>query len=119
SYSDSGRTSATVAGTLQLEVSADHGIAKAFFLPFQVTVLASGRIEVATDGAVSAVGVYGGSLLNAGYLRVVSTSSGAPVLDANDTRNFFSASIAGSSAVGVSSVGDATFINNGTIEVSS
>ena len=107
--------SAYVAGSLLLEVSGNEGIAKGFFQPYQVTVLASGSVDVETSGAIMAVGVFGGSLLNAGHVRVASSNSAAPVLDDFDSGLRLQESR--SSAVGVFYDSGASFINNGTLEV--
>ena len=118
-YTDEpGEVSATIAGALILDVAASEGIAKGFYAPFEVTVLASGTVDVLTSGAVSAVGVYGGSLLNAGHVRIISTNSGAPALDDYDIA-FTRPELAESSAVGLFSEAGNVFINTGTLEVSS
>jgi Ca2+-binding RTX toxin-like protein len=119
SYLDTGTTSAIVAGSLILEVAGSDGIAKGLFLPAEVSVLDTGRIEVLTSGAVSALGIFGGTLFNAGHVRVVSTNTSAPVLDRYET-SFTRPELAASSATGVfNDRTDSIFINNGTIEVSS
>jgi Ca2+-binding RTX toxin-like protein len=115
---DGGTSNALISGSLLLEVAKDSGIAKAFFIPFEVTILATGSVEVLTSGAVMAVGVHGGGVLNAGVLRVVSSNSGAPVLDDFDIVGMRPQEAA-SSAVGSWSSSGQVFINNGTIEVSS
>ena len=100
-YTDEpGEVSATIAGALILDVAASEGIAKGFYAPFEVTVLASGTVDVLTSGAVSAVGVYGGSLLNAGQSGSSTLNSGAPALDDYDIA-FTRPELAESSATGL------------------
>jgi Ca2+-binding RTX toxin-like protein len=113
-----GTQSSIVAGALRLDVSAATGIAKGFFLPFEVTVLATGSLEVTTTNGASAVGIFAGNLLNAGHVRVVANHGLAPTNDDVDWA-FPRPEVGQSTAVGVFSDRGTAIINTGTVEVSS
>ncbi|HTU10089.1 MAG TPA: hypothetical protein VMG08_04240 [Allosphingosinicella sp.] len=115
-----GASNAIVGGTLIMEVSGDSSIARAFNFPSQLTILPTGGLDLRTSGAIKAVGVHGGSVLNGGHIRVTSTDSGPSVLDDYDLYSaYFGRQGTMSSAIGMWSASSGSSINNGTIEVSS
>ncbi|WP_395612225.1 type I secretion C-terminal target domain-containing protein [Allosphingosinicella sp.] len=115
----SGSANAIIAGALVLEATAQDSIANGIFFASQVTILATGSIDIETSGAIMAVGTNS-SILNGGHIRVASSNSAAPVLDDYDLHSF-NAGRQGqiSSAIGAWQDSGYASINNGTIEVSS